>query len=140
MFIGEYHHTIDDKGRLAVPAKFRAQLKSGAVITRGLDSCLFLYTKDEWANLAAKLIHLPISQAKSRAFARLMLAGAHEAETDSQGRINVPDHLISYAKLTKKAVVAGLYNRIEIWDSGKWSRYKSQAEKDSDTIAESLGI
>ncbi len=140
MFIGEYQHSIDDKGRLAIPAKFRAQLKSGAVITRGLDSCLFLYTKDEWANLASKLINLPISQAKSRAFARLMLAGAHEVEIDSQGRINVPDHLIVYAKLSKKAVVAGLYNRIEIWDAGKWSRYKVQAEKDSEKIAESLGV
>lgn len=140
MFIGEYQHSIDDKGRLAVPAKFRAQLKSGAVVTRGLDSCLFLYTKDEWIKLADKLINLPISQAKSRAFARLMIAGAHEVEIDTQGRVNVPYHLISYAKLRKKAVVAGLYNRIEIWDAGAWARYKSRAEKESEQIAESLGV
>ena len=140
MFIGEYQHAIDDKGRIAVPAKFRAQLKSGAVVTRGLDSCLFLYTKEEWEKLAGKLINLPISQAKSRAFARLMLAGAHEVETDNQGRINVPDHLIAYAKLRRKAVVAGLYNRIEIWDASAWARYKSRAEKESDAIAESLEI
>jgi MraZ protein len=139
MFIGEYQHNLDAKGRLAVPAKFRARLKKGAVVTRGLDTCLFLYTQREWKTLAEKLITMPLSQSKSRAFARLMLAGAHEADIDSQGRINVPDHLILYAKLQKKTIVAGLYNRIEIWKETEWKKYKAQAEKDSEKIAESLG-
>lgn len=139
MFIGEYQHNIDDKGRLAVPAKFRAQLKKGAVVTRGLDNCLFLYPAAEWKKLADKLINLPISQARSRAFARLMLAGASEVSFDVQGRINLPEYLIKYGSLKKKAIIAGLYNRIEIWDARVWSTYKIKAEKDSDKIAESLG-
>ena len=139
MFIGEYQHSIDSKGRIAVPAKFRQRLRIGAVVTRGLDNCLFLYPKEEWQKLAHKLVNLPLSQAKSRAFARLMLAGAYEVKTDSQGRINVPDYLINYAHLKKRTTIAGLYNRIEIWNSSIWARYKSKAEKESEKIAESLG-
>ena len=138
MFIGEYQHSIDLKGRLAVPAKFRQRLRQGAVVTRGIDNCLFLYSREEWQKLADKLVNLPLSQAKSRAFARLMLAGAYEVKIDIQGRINLPDYLINYARLKKKATVAGLYNRIEIWDSRVWTRYKARAEKDSEKIAESL--
>ena len=139
MFIGEYQHNIDKKGRLAVPVKFRQRLKKGAVVTKGLDNCLFLYPQEEWKKLADKLINLPLSQARSRAFARLMLAGAYEVKTDSQGRINLPNYLLNYAHLKKRATVAGLYNRIEIWDSGVWARYKTMAERDSEKIAESLG-
>jgi len=140
MFIGEYQHTVDKKGRMAVPSKFRTQLKKGAIVTRGLDNCLFVYPKEEWQKLADKLVGLPISQAKSRAFSRLMLAGAHEADIDSQGRINIPDHLRSYAKIKQKAVVAGLYNRIEIWDEALWGQYRDKAESESQEIAESLEI
>jgi MraZ protein len=139
MFIGEYQHTIDEKGRLAVPVTFRRILKDGAVVTRGLDNCLFLYHHQEWKKLAGKLVDLPLGKAKSRAFARLMLAGAHEVVIDTQGRINLPLHLIHYAGLKKRAVVAGLYNRIEIWDVARWTKYKVQAEKETDAIAESLG-
>ncbi len=108
MFIGEYVHNVDDKGRLAIPSKFRTDLKKGAVVTRGLDSCLFVYTKKEWLELAEKLSKLPISQSKSRAFSRLMLAGAMDVDLDSQGRINLPDYLQEFANLDKKVVVAGL--------------------------------
>lgn len=139
MFIGEYQHQLDEKGRLAVPVRFRSKLHEGAVATRGIDNCLFLYSKQEWEKLADKLVNLPLSQAKSRAFARLMLAGAFEVSTDAQGRINIPEYLIKYANLKKKVVLAGLYNRVEIWDSAAWSRYKIKAEKDSEKIAESLG-
>jgi MraZ protein len=114
MFIGEYHYTIDDKARLAVPVKFRDDFEKGAVVTRGIDTCLFLYPKKEWDSLAQKLAQLPLAQAKTRAFSRLMLAGAMDA------------------------VVAGLYNRLEIWDEKKWEEYKSKTEGDSPEIAEAL--
>jgi MraZ protein len=139
MFIGEYNHTIDDKGRVAVPVKFRAKLTTGAVVTRGLDNCLFLYTKDEWLKLADKLAALPISQANTRAFSRLMLAGAMDVSLDKQGRIILPDYLRKFAKITKKLVIAGLYNRLEIWDETAWNKYKGSTEKESNKIAEQLG-
>lgn len=139
MFIGEYKHTIDEKGRLAVPVKFRAQLSGGAVVTRGLDSCLFLYTEEEWKKLAEKLANLPINKANTRAFARLMLAGAMDVSLDKQGRIILPDYLRKYASVGKSVVVAGLYNRLEIWDETKWEEYKNGTEGSSGDIAEQLG-
>jgi MraZ protein len=139
MFIGEYRHNLDDKGRLAVPAKFRALLKGGAVVTKGLDNCLFLYPKKQWANLANKLAGMPISQAKARAFGRHMLAGAMEVDFDVQGRITLPEYLRIFCGLKKKIVIAGLYNRLEIWDEASWNRYKIGAEKNSADIAEALG-
>ncbi|MFA7653465.1 MAG: division/cell wall cluster transcriptional repressor MraZ [Candidatus Magasanikbacteria bacterium] len=138
MFIGEYSHNLDDKGRLAIPVKFRIDLKKGAVVTRGLDNCLFLYTKIEWNKLAERLATLPISQSNSRAFARLMLAGAMEVEVDKQGRVVLPEYLRAFAGLQKNAIVAGLYNRIEIWDEARWKQYKGQTEKDSNEIAERM--
>lgn len=139
MFIGEYQHLIDDKGRLAIPMKFRERLGKGAVVTRGLDSCLFVFPMDEWKKLAEKLSSLPFSQANSRAFARLMLAGAMDVEIDGQGRVVVPEYLRRYAKLGKDTVVAGLYSRIEIWDRKRWESYKAKTEKDSNEIAEKMG-
>ena len=138
MFIGEYSHNLDDKGRLAIPAKFRNQIKKGAVVTRGLDNCLFLYTKTEWEKLAEKLATLPISQANSRAFSRLMLAGAMDVEVDKQGRVILPEYLRRFAGLKKEVVLAGLYSRVEIWDSEQWNAYKSQTEKESGSIAERM--
>jgi len=139
MFIGEFHHTIDEKGRLAIPVKFRSAFKNGAVVTRGLDKSLFLYTNIEWKKLAEKLAALPISQSKSRAFARLMLAGAMDVSLDKQGRVVLPDYLRTYGTLQKKAVVAGLYNRVEIWSEEEWEQYKKQTENSSNDIAEALG-
>ena len=139
MFIGEYKHTVDTKGRLSIPSKFRRKLKEGVVITRGLDNCLFLYPKSEWEKLASKLSQLPISQANNRAFTRLMLAGAWDVKLDKQGRVVVPDYLRKYALLDKKTVIAGLYNRLEIWDVNKWNKYKEGTEKSSNEIAEALG-
>ncbi len=138
MFLGEYKHNLDSKGRMAIPAKFRAKLEAGAIITRGLDHCLFVFTIEEWKNLAQKLISLPLAQANSRAFVRLMLAGATDVDLDNQGRILIPDYLREYAHLKKKVVVTGLYNRIEIWDSDLWQQYKSKTESTSDEIAEKL--
>ena len=139
MFIGEYQHNIDQKGRLAVPSKFRKELSKGAVVTKGLDDCLFLYTKDEWKKLADKLADLPISKANTRAFARLMLAGAMDVDIDKQGRMLIPDYLRKYAGMAKKVVVTGLYNRLEIWDDATWEKYKKGTESKSGDIAEALG-
>lgn len=138
MFIGEYQHSIDEKGRVAVPVKFRNLLKKGAVVTRGIDNCLFLYSREQWNKIAGKLANMPVSQSRARAFSRLMLAGAMEADFDNQGRITLPEYLRSFAGLKKKAVIAGLYDRLEIWDEESWNKYKSGAEKESTAIAESL--
>ena len=139
MFIGEYKHNLDEKGRLAIPVKFRKDLVKGVVITRGLDNCLFLYTPEQWKILAVKLSSLPISQTNSRAFSRLMLAGAMDAELDRHGRVIIPDYLRKYAGIKKKTVIAGLYGRLEIWNEEAWEKYKSATEKNSNEIAEALG-
>ena len=138
MFIGEYSLSMDAKGRIAVPVKFRSTLAEGAVLTRGLDKSLFLYPKQEWEKIAAKLAGLPLAKANSRAFARLMLAGAWDIELDKLGRMIIPDYLRKFAGLTKKIIAAGLYNRIEIWNDQDWQDYKSATEKESETIAEAL--
>lgn len=138
MFIGEYHHSIDDKGRLAVPVKFRKELAKGGVVTRGLDYCLFVYTEKDWKEMAEKLAKLPIAKATSRAFARLMLAGAMEIAVDNQGRIMIPEYLRRFGELKKNVVVAGLYNRIELWDEKAWDKYRKGTESKSGDIAEAL--
>ncbi|MGC8651310.1 MAG: division/cell wall cluster transcriptional repressor MraZ [Minisyncoccia bacterium] len=139
MFIGEYHFTIDNKGRMAIPSKLRKELMQEGVLTRGLDNCLFLYTHNDWEQIAEKIKNLPLSQTNARAFSRLMLAGAMEVEMDGQGRILIPEYLRQYAHLNKKVVLAGVYNRLEIWDEAEWENYKIKTEKDSTDIAEKLG-
>ncbi len=139
MLLGEYNHNLDNKGRIAIPAKFREKLVSGAIITRGIDNCLFVFAMNEWESLAQKLVALPLAQANSRAFVRLMLAGAMDVALDVQGRILIPDYLRKYAGLKKQAIVAGLYNRIEVWDAETWGNYKQKTEHASEEIAEKLG-
>ncbi len=139
MLLGEFKHNLDIKGRMAIPAKFRDKLEAGAIITRGIDNCLFVFANNEWEILAKKLVALPLAQANSRAFARLMLAGATDVELDGQGRILIPDYLRKYAGLSKSVIVAGLYNRIEIWDEAAWTTYKVKTESSSEEIAEQLG-
>ncbi|HCI05321.1 MAG: MraZ protein, MraZ protein [Parcubacteria group bacterium GW2011_GWC1_45_9] len=138
MFIGEFQHNIDQKGRMAVPVKFRDSFVNGAVVTRGIDKCLFVYSKSEWDELAGKLSKLPLVQANSRAFARLMFAGAINVEIDKQGRVLIPDYLRQYAGLNKQVVVAGVFNRLEIWDKSGWQNYKDKTERESGDIAEKL--
>jgi len=138
MFIGEYTYSIDGKKRLALPPKFRQLLGKRAVITRGLDQCLFLYPTKEWRILAKKLSQLPLSQSDARGFVRLMLSGAMEVGFDKLGRILVPDYLKTYAVLKKKVIIAGLFNRIEIWDEKKWKEYQKKTEKEVGDIAERL--
>jgi len=139
VFIGEYKHNLDDKGRLAIPTKFRADLSKGAVVTRGLDTSLFLFPKEEWDKLAEKLASLPLGQSNSRAFARLMLAGAMDVEVDKQGRVMLPEYLRVYAGLQKSVIIAGLYTRLELWDEATWNAYKSKMEEDAESVAEQLG-
>jgi len=139
MFIGEYHHALDNKGRVQIPVKFRVELQKGAVVTRGLDDCLFIYPKAAWREMAEKLAALPIAKANSRAFARLMLAGAMELDLDKQGRAVLPEYLRRYATLTKQVVIAGLYNRLELWNKTAWEKYRSGTERQSGDIAEALG-
>jgi len=139
MFIGEYKHNLDDKGRLAIPAKFRAALKKGAVVTKGLDNCLFLYSKEQFAIIAKKFASLPISQARARAFSRHMLAGAMDVDFDTQGRVTLPEYLRTFSDLKKNVIVAGLYNHLEIWNEAAWNKYKQESEKNSNAIAEELG-
>lgn len=138
MFIGEYNHAVDDKGRVAIPIKFRDSFGEGAVVTRGLDECLFIYTRTEWQKLADKIAQLPISQANTRAFSRLMLAGAMDLEMDKQGRLILPEYLRHYSGIAKKVVITGLYNRLEIWDEEKWRIYKTGTEKSSTQISENM--
>ena len=133
-----YSHTVDNKNRLAVPVKFRADLKEGAVITRGLDDCLFLFTKNDWELLVRKISDLPISQAKARSFSRMMLMGAMEVTLDKLGRILLPDYLKSFAGIKTKVVVGGVFNRVEIWDKEKWESYKKDSEKNVEKTAEGM--
>lgn len=139
MFIGEYGHSVDAKKRLALPSKFRKELGKTVVVTRGLDNCLFIYPMHEWKELAHKLGTMPIGESSTRSFVRLMLAGAVDVTTDAQGRVLIPDYLKEYAGLKKEVVVAGLFNRLEVWDEKKWKIYKEGAEKNTDEIAENLG-
>lgn len=139
MLLGEYKHNLDSKGRVAIPAKFKEKLAAGAIITRGLDNCLFVFAGKEWEVLAQKLIALPLAKANSRAFVRLMLAGAMDASLDNQSRILIPDYLRKYAELRKEVIIAGLYNRVEIWDAARWQEYKKKTEGASEEIAEKLG-
>lgn len=138
MFIGEYTNKIDEKGRLAVPSKYREELGAHAVVTKGLDGCLFVYTEAEWNKLAKRLTTLPLTTANARAFARHMLAGAMDVEIDKQGRVILPGYLRRFAGIGNEVVVAGLIDRIEIWDETGWRNYQQKTEASSNEIAEQL--
>ncbi len=138
MFLGEYTHKIDEKNRLAIPAKFRADLKQGAIVTKGLDGCLFVYTKAEWQKLVEKISALPLTQSKARTFARMMLMGAMEVSLDKLGRILLPDYLKKFAALKKQVTIGGVYNRLEIWDANRWQAYSNRTEKNVEKTVEEL--
>lgn len=138
MFIGEYSYTIDQKKRLAVPSKFRKELGRKAIITRGIDNCLVVYTVKEWEKLTQKLENLPTSQVDARSFVRLMLSGAVDAELDKLGRILIPDYLKEYAGLEKDIAILGVSNKIEVWNAAKWKDYKTKTEKEVGDMAERL--
>jgi len=138
MFMGEYQHSVDIKGRLIVPAKFRECLSDTFVITRGLDNCLFGYPVDEWRKLEEKLKGLPMTKKETRAFTRFFFSGATEVELDKQGRINIPIALLSYANITKECVIIGVAARIEIWAKEAWEGYFQEAVESFNEIAENM--
>ena len=138
MYMGEYQHTIDEKGRMIIPAKFRDELGSSFVITRGLDQCLFVYPMSEWAVMEQKLKALPLMKSDARAFTRFFFSGAVECELDKQGRVNIPGNLRDHAKLEKECVVIGVSTRVEIWSKEAWDSYSQQSEASFNEIAEKL--
>lgn len=138
VFMGEYQHTLDEKGRVIVPAKFREGLGESFVMTRGLDKCLFVYPQSEWEILEQKLKNLPMTRADARSFVRFFLSGATECSLDKQGRIVIPTLLRDYAALDKDIVVLGVSNRVEIWSQEKWRAYADAAAESFADIAENL--
>ena len=138
MFMGEFHHNIDDKSRIVLPSKFREELGQSFVITRGLEGCLFVYSMLEWNNIVQKLKQLPFTKKDARAFLRFFLSGASECQADKQGRIAIPSTLVSYANLTKECVVIGVNDRLEIWSNESFSNLFKENEKDIANIAEDL--
>ena len=136
MFMGEYNHTIDTKGRLIIPAKFREQLGNEFVVTKGLDGCLFVFPMNEWELFEQKLRTLPLTQKSARKFTRFFVAGATECELDKQGRILLPQTLREFAQLEKDVVLSGNLNRVEIWSKANWT--DNNAYDDMDDIAEQM--
>lgn len=140
MFIGQYEHHLEEKGRLSIPAKFRPELAEGAVLSQGLDGCLFLYPKATWERLIDKLSQLPLTRADARSFTRSLSFGASEVEIDRLGRILVPDYLRNFADLKSDCMIAGALERIEIWDKTKFGAYVSNVNSKAEEIAEKLDI
>ena len=138
MLMGEFHHNIDDKGRLTLPAKFREELGDSFIITRGLESCLFVYTMDEWKKITERLNNLPFTRKDARSFMRFFLSGATAVEFDKQGRINITSPLVTYADLKKECVIIGVGDRLEIWSSEKWDNFYDTNKDSLSDIAETL--
>lgn len=138
MFIGEYSHSIDDKGRVSVPVKFRDELAVGCILTRGLDGCLWVYSTEEWAKIAENIAGMPVTQKNARSFARFILSGAMDMKIDKAGRINLPKYLADYAEIKSKVVITGMHNRLEIWSAEKWQSFKEEMESNSEEVAENL--
>lgn len=138
MFIGEYSHTIDTKGRLSMPARFRGLLGAHFIVTKGLDQSLFVYPEDEWKILEEKLKKLPLTNQNARAFVRFFFSGATECELDQQGRIRIPSNLREHALLEKEVVVIGVGTRVEIWSQGVWANYNNDDKLSYDEIADKM--
>jgi MraZ protein len=143
MFLGEFEHTIDDKGRLTIPAKFRGRLAAGLVVTKGIDPCLWLYPTAGWDSLAEKISQLPQTDRKAREFRRQVFGGASDSIPDRQGRVNLPPYLREYAHIDKQAVIIGLHDHCEIWNPEDWRERQERSHSDPEARAEqfaSLGI
>ena len=140
MFIGEYRHSLDVKGRIIVPSKFRDGLGDKFVLTKGLDGCLFAYSKEEWANFEEKIKTLPLTNKDARAFIRFFFAGAVECEIDKQGRTLIPPMLREHAGLNKDLVIIGVSSRVEIWSQEKWDNYSEAEDLDADELAEKMAL
>lgn len=138
MFMGEYQHSIDEKGRIIIPAKFREDLGEKFIVTRGLDNCLFVYPLVQWKILEEKIKELPTSHADTRAFVRMFFSGAVEAELDKQGRVVIPQHLREHARIERDAYVIGVSTKVEIWSKESWENYSNQAQQSYEAIAEKI--
>lgn len=138
MLIGEYHHNIDDKGRLIIPSKFREDIGNEFIVTRGLDGCLFVYSKEEWKKIVSKLESLPFTKKDARTFNRFFLSSASICEFDKQGRINLPSSLINYAKLEKECTIIGVNDRLEIWATEKFDNLIEENLSEIETLSENL--
>lgn len=139
MLIGEYLHTLDAKKRLSLPAKFRKEVGKKVVVTRGLDSCLFMFPLATWKGIAEKLETLPMGQSDTRGIARFILSGAVETEVDQAGRILIPEYLKEFADLRSRVVLAGVSDRVEIWNDKTWEEYKHRIEVGAEKMAQTLG-
>jgi MraZ protein len=138
LFLGEFEHTIDDKGRLAIPARFRTALEDGLVMTRGIERCLVLYDADGWRAVADRVRNLNPWQEDARRMQRHFFSGAQPAQPDKLGRVVIPQFLRTYAQLDSEVVVVGLADRIEVWARAEWERQRTDAERDSAELAEHL--
>jgi MraZ protein len=138
MFMGEYQHSLDEKGRLIVPAKFREDLGEQFIITRGLDNCLFVYPVAQWKILEEKIKELPTAHADTRAFVRMFFSGAVEAELDKQGRVVIPQQLREHAKIDRDVYVIGISTKVEVWAKETWENYSTQAQQSYEGIAETI--
>lgn len=138
MFMGEYHHSIDDKGRLIIPSKFREELGDDFVITRGIENCLYAYSKNSWQKIVAQLETLPFTKKDAREFVRFFLSGATVLEFDKQGRTNITSPLITYANIQKECVIIGVGDRLEIWAKEGWDKFFENAQNNLSDIAENL--
>lgn len=141
MFLGEYTHTIDDKGRVTIPARFRAELAAGMVVTRGFDRNLMVYPVEEWLEMAERVAARPVSDESVRAFRRRIFAGATDLEPDRQGRIVLPQYLREFAGIDGEVVVAGNYDYVELWDAEAWREVRLAVEDNDDVSRwQALGI
>ena len=138
MFIGEYHHTIDEKGRIIIPAKFREELGNNFIITRGIENCLFVYSTENWAKITNKLNSLPFTKKDARTFNRFFMSGATDVELDKQGRVNISKPLIDYANLLKDCVIIGTGDRLEVWSQESWDSFFDSTKDSMSDIAENL--
>jgi len=138
MFIGEYHHTIDEKGRIIIPVKFREELGNNFIITRGIENCLFVYSEENWAKITNKLNSLPFTKKDARTFNRFFMSGATSVELDKQGRVNISKPLIDYASLLKDCVIIGTGDRLEVWSQESWESFFDSTKDSMSDIAENL--
>ena len=138
MLMGEFHHNLDEKGRIIIPSKIREELGENIIVTRGLEDSLFIYSEQEWSLIVSKLKSLPFTKKDARSFTRIFLSGATAAEFDKQGRIKIPTPLIDYASLSKECVIIGVHDRLEIWSKENWNKFVSDSKEDLSDLADHL--
>ena len=138
MLIGEYHHNIDDKGRIIIPSKIREELGENVIVTRGLEDCLFIYSENEWSLIVSKLKTLPFTKKDARKFTRMFLSGATVTEFDKQGRIKISSPLVDYASLEKECIIIGVNDRLEVWSKENWDKFVLESKEDLSDLADHL--